>query len=53
MRLILAFLLVALTLNKGTTYAELQVELLETITTPFVTLMFIYDSAAESTTYAI
>lgn len=53
MKLILVFLLLTLTLNKGTTYAELQEKLLETITSPFVTLMFIYDSAAESNTYAI
>jgi hypothetical protein len=53
MRLILVFLLATLTLHKGTTYAELQEKLLETITSPFVTLMFVYDSAADSTTYAI
>jgi hypothetical protein len=49
MRLILVLLLVALALSKGTTFAELQEKLIETVTSPFVNLMFVYDSAADST----
>jgi hypothetical protein len=47
MKLALVFFLIFLSLNQGITYTELQEKLLETITSPFVNLMFIYDSASE------
>lgn len=48
MKLVLVLSLLILSLNNGISFADLQEKLLEAVTSPFVSLMFIYDSASKS-----
>jgi hypothetical protein len=46
--ILLGCLLASLVVGRGLTYADLQKQLLEQFTSPFVNLMFVYDGSTES-----
>ena len=45
MRIFFLLLLTVLTFSAGLTFAELQAQLMQQLTSPFVSLMFIYDGS--------
>jgi len=48
MKIVLALFMVCLSISAGVTFAELQEKLLTSMESPFVNLLFIYDSKAPS-----